>query len=150
MNTERIDIYKTDKNYYSPLIELDSKLKSSSLTTTELLLIYIKASQINGCAFCIQSHIKEAIERGEKQYRIHALLAWGGSPFFTDEERVILKITEEITLISNGGLSDTTYNKATELFDETKVSDIVMAVTCINAWNRIGRATLLTPNKSQN
>jgi len=149
MSSQRLNIYEVDADYYNPLIELDKKLRSSSLTTTELLLIYIRASQINGCAFCIQSHTREAIEKGEKQYRVHALSAWEDSPYFTKEEQVTLKITEEITSIANNGLSDQTYQEAKQLFDETRITDIIMAVTCINAWNRIGRATLLTPNKSQ-
>jgi len=150
MSKERIDIYKVDAAYYTPLIELDKKLRNSSLSSTELLLIYIRASQINGCAYCIQLHIKEAVEKGEKQYRLHALLAWEHAPFFTKEEQVILKITEEITAISTNGLSEESYVSATELFEERKISDIIMATTCINAWNRIGRATMLSPIKSLN
>jgi len=150
MSKERVDIYKVDAAYYTPILELDKKLRNSFLSSTELLLIYIRASQINACAYCIQSHIQEAIEKGEKHYRIHALLAWEHSPFFTKEERVILKITEEVTEIANHGLSNETYTRAADLFDERKISDIIMAVTCINAWNRIGRATLLIPTQSQN
>lgn len=150
MSKERMNIYNVDAAYYTPLIELDKKLRSSSLSSTELLLIYIRASQINGCAYCIQLHIKEAIEKGEAQYRLHALVAWEDAPFFTKEEQVILKITEEITAISTNGLSEETYTSATALFEEGKISDIIMATTCINAWNRIGRATMLTPIKSPN
>lgn len=150
MSKERIDIYKVDAAYYTPLIELDKKLRNSSLSSTELLLIYIRASQINGCAYCIQLHIKEAVEKGEKQYRLHALLAWEHAPFFTKEEQLILKITEEITAISTNGLSEQSYVRATELFEERKISDIIMATSCINAWNRIGRATMLSPIKSLN
>jgi len=149
MNTKRIDIYEVDAEYYNPLLALDKKLKNSTLSKTELLLIYNRASQINGCAYCIQSHVKEAIGNGEKQYRIHALSAWEDSPFFSQEERLILKITEEVTEISSIGLSNQTYEKALQIFDMVKVCDILMAVTTINAWNRIGRATLLVPGKSQ-
>lgn len=149
MRTKRIDIYQVNPTYYAPLIELNKQLRSSTLSISELLLIYIRASQINGCAYCIQSHIKEAVERGEKQYRIHALSAWEDSPFFTKEEQVILKITEETTNIASEGVTETTYFQAKELFDDRKIADIIMAITCINAWNRIGRATQLEPHKSQ-
>ena len=149
MRTKRIDISKVDGSYYQPLLDLNNKLRSSSLSTGELLLIYIRASQINGCAYCIQSHIKEAVERGEKQYRIHALMAWAESPFFTEEERAILKITEEVTYISQKGISEASYAKAEELFDSKKIADIIMAALCINAWNRVGISTLLEPYKSQ-
>ncbi|WP_103865987.1 MULTISPECIES: carboxymuconolactone decarboxylase family protein [Aquimarina] len=149
MSTKRINIYQVTPEYYKPLLELDKMLREKSLTTTELLLIYIRGSQINGCAFCIQYHIKEAIELGEKQYRIHALSAWEDAPFFTTEEQLILKMTEEVTLIADAGLSDITYKKAIQVLGETKVVDVLMAITCINAWNRMGRATLLVPDKSQ-
>ncbi len=155
MNTEkinavdRIDIYEVQPEYYRPLLDLDKKLRQSRLSNKELLIIYIRSSQINGCAYCIQSHIKEAIELGEKQYRIHALNAWEDSPFFTEEEQTMLKMTDEITNISNRGLSSETYNEGIEMFGSEKVADIIMAITCINAWNRIGRATQLTPYQSQ-
>jgi len=149
MSTERMNMYTVNSNYYQPLLDLDRILRNSELTNVELLLIYIRASQINGCAYCIQSHIKEAIEKGEKQYRIHALAAWEHSPFFKVEEQIILKITEEITNITTNGLLEETYQKAKEIFTTSKIADIIMAITCINAWNRIGVATLLIPNKSQ-
>lgn len=148
MSAERINIYEVDSAYYMPLIELDKKLRKSSITLNELLLIYIRASQINGCAYCVQLHIKEAIKKGEKQHRLHALVNWEDTPFFTNEEEVILKVTEEITTISERGLSNQTYERAKQLFNEAKIADIIMAVTCINSWNRIGRATLLIPEES--
>ncbi|MEW7292284.1 carboxymuconolactone decarboxylase family protein [Aquimarina sp. 2304DJ70-9] len=150
MHTERININEINPNAYKPIFELYNTIKKSSLTTTEFSLIQIRASQINGCAYCIQSHIKEAIEQGEKQYRIHALLAWRESPFFTKEEHIILEMTEQITHISEDGLHQELYEDAITLFGKEKVSDIIMAICCINVWNRIGRATLLAPVPSQN
>ncbi|WP_421878845.1 carboxymuconolactone decarboxylase family protein [Marinoscillum sp.] len=149
MSTKRIDIYQVQANYYTPLIELNNQLRRSSLELRELLLIYIRASQINGCAYCIQSHVKEAVELGEKQYRIHALSAWEDSPFFTEEEQVLLQLTEEVTSISLRGITQKTYARAQQLLDDSKITDTIMAITCINSWNRIGRATQLTPFKSQ-
>lgn len=149
MSTKRIDIHKIQPSYFTPLIELDKQLRNSSLTNLELLLIYIRASHLNGCAYCIQSHTKEAIEKGEKQYRLHALSAWEDAPFFTNEERVILRITDETTHIYNTGITASTYRDAKDLFDDQKIANIIMAATCINAWNRIGRGTLLEPYKSQ-
>ncbi|WP_103071023.1 carboxymuconolactone decarboxylase family protein [Aquimarina sediminis] len=149
IKTDRININEVNPNAYKPILDLYDNIKKSSLSNSEFLLIEIRASQINGCAFCIQSHIKEAIENGEKQYRIHALPFWRESPFFTNEEQVILEITEEVTNISIHGLSNETYQKAIQLFGEKKVSDIIMAICCINVWNRIGRATQLIPERSQ-
>ena len=150
MKAERIDVNAVKPGIYNPLIDLNNQLKKSSLTLSEMMMIYVRASQINGCAFCVQSHTKEAIENGEKQYRIHALPYWRESPFFTKEEQLILQMTEEITAISQGGLSNALFEEAMQVFGQEKVSDIIMAVSCINAWNRIGRATLLVPEPSQN
>lgn len=149
MSTKRIDISQINPTYYTPLIELNKQLQASALTESERLMIYIRASQINGCAYCIQSHIKDAIKNGEKQYRIHALAAWEDSPFFSDAEQSILRITEEITNISISGLTESTYSLARQLFDDQKLADIIMAATCINAWNRIGRGIMLEPFPSQ-
>lgn len=149
MNNERINIYHLNPEYYTPLIDLDKKLRNSALNSGELLLIKIRASQINGCAYCIQSHIREAIEKGERQYRIHGLMAWQESPYYTEEERLILKMTEEITDILKDGLTSSTYSKALKQFGEEKLSDIIMAIVAINAWNRIGISTQLAPVKSQ-
>lgn len=149
MNTKRIDIHEIQPSYFAPLFELNKQLGNSSLTDAERLLIYIRASHLNGCAYCIQSHTKEAIEKGEKQYRIHALSAWEDAPFFTNEERVILAITDEVTNISSKGITVDVYNRAEALFNNQKIADIIMAATCINAWNRIGRGTLVEPFKSQ-
>ncbi|MBX2840280.1 MAG: carboxymuconolactone decarboxylase family protein [Flammeovirgaceae bacterium] len=150
MIAERAELSSVKPGIYNPLFELTDQIKQSSLTTTEFFLIEIRASQINGCAFCVQKHTKEAIENGEKQYRIHALPYWEDSPFFSEEEKVLIQMTEEITLIAKKGLSDEVYDKAVQAFGKEKVADIIMAIACINAWNRIGRSTLMVPEPSQN
>lgn len=149
MEMERININVVRPQAYAPLYKLDKNCRDSELSPTEFFLIEIRASQINGCAFCVQMHVKEAIEKGEKQYRIHALSQWEDTPFFTPEEAIILKMTEEITHISDHGLSDELYEKAVKSFGETKVADIIMTIVSINAWNRIGRATRLAPQPAQ-
>ncbi|MDH5599336.1 MAG: carboxymuconolactone decarboxylase family protein [Cyclobacteriaceae bacterium] len=149
METKRIDINEISPGAYKPLFDLDAHLRKSSLTIHEYLLIEIRASQINGCAFCLQAHIKEAIEKGEKQYRVHALLTWRDAPYFTEEEKIILLITEQVTHISKNGVDDDTFNKGIQLLGEKKVADVIMAAACINTWNRIGRATQLVPYASQ-
>ncbi|WP_062062115.1 carboxymuconolactone decarboxylase family protein [Aquimarina longa] len=149
MEIDRINISDVNPDAYKPLLALYEDIKKSSLSDLEFLLIQIRASQINGCAYCLQMHISEAIKQGEKQYRIHALPYWRESPFFSEEEEVILEMTEAITAISVNGLSDVIYLTAIQLFGKNKVADIIMAICCINTWNRIGRATLLTPIPSQ-
>ncbi len=149
MKTKRIDINEVKPTAYKPIFDLYNDLKKSTLSTTAFLLIQIRASQINGCAYCVQSHIKEAVQQGEKQYRIHALSTWRESPFFTEEEQIILEMTEEITNISTHGLSEKLYQKAVKLLEEEEIADIIMGICCINVWNRIGRATLMEPIPSQ-
>lgn len=150
MNAERFDLNELKPGAYDPLLQINRQLHNSSLSKREILLIYLRASQMNGCAFCVQTHTQEALDDGEKQYRLHALPYWRDSPFFSLEEEVILEVTEEITDIQNQGLPEKTYTKAIETFDTGKVGDIILAAVCINAWNRIGRATLLIPQPAEN
>ncbi|MBX2874458.1 MAG: carboxymuconolactone decarboxylase family protein [Saprospiraceae bacterium] len=149
MDSERIKINVVRPQAYTPLFKLDKFCRESALTTTEYFLIEIRASQINGCAYCVQMHVKEAVEKGEKQYRIHALSQWEDTPFFSAEERIILAMTEEITQIAQQGLTDELYAKSIATFGGEKVADIIMTIININAWNRIGRATRMTPQASQ-
>ncbi len=150
MKKERININEIKPTAYKHIFDLYNDLKKSTLSASDFLLIQIRASQINGCAYCIQLHIKEAIQQGEKQYRIHALSTWREAPFFTKEEQIILEMTEQITNISAIGLSEELYQKAIKHLGKEKVADIIMGNCCINVWNRIARATLLTPVPSQN
>ena len=100
------------------MFALEKYLSSSSISVTLKELIKIRSSQINGCAYCIDMHTTEALKNGETNRRIFAISAWWESPLFDDIEKVILKMTEEITLIANHGLSDETFEKAKNHFDE--------------------------------
>jgi AhpD family alkylhydroperoxidase len=134
----------TDAAAYKALLGLEGYLQTTSLNHTQKELIKIRASQINGCAFCIDMHTKDALKYGETPQRIFLLNAWReAKDFFTEEEQVLLQMTEEITLISQKGLTDETYYKAKQLFDEAKIAQIIMAIITINAWNRIGVSTHL-------
>jgi AhpD family alkylhydroperoxidase len=129
---------------YKALYPLETFLSKSELKGTHKDLIKIRASQINGCAFCIDMHTKDARKAGETEQRIYALNAWRETPFFTEEERAILALTEETTLIQHH-VSDATYNKAVELLGEKYTALVLMAIISINAWNRIGISTQLMP-----
>lgn len=142
---KRIKLHEVKESIFGPLIELNTQLQNSSLTAIEYNLIYARAAQINGCAYCTQSHIEDALKAGESQHRVNALTVWRDSGYFNDVECIILQMTEEITNISVDGLADTTYNEAIKELGEAKVADVIMAIACINAWTRVGRATLLPP-----
>jgi len=128
---------------YKALIGLENYLAGTNLNKTQKELIKIRASQINGCAFCIDMHTKDAIKYGESNQRIFLLNAWRETDVFTKEEKIILAITEEITLIHQHGLSDETYAKAKEFFSEELIAQIIVAIVTINAWNRIAISTRL-------
>jgi AhpD family alkylhydroperoxidase len=116
----------------------------------ELLeLIRIRASQINGCAFCIDMHTKDARAAGETEQRVHALNAWRETPFFTARERAALALTEAVTLVHDGRVPDAVYAEAAEVFDETQVAALIWAATVINAYNRIAIATRMVPGGHQ-
>jgi len=137
----RIDIQKVEPNAYKGMLALENYLANTKLLKIHLELIKIRASQINGCAFCINMHTSDALKQGESPQRIFLLNAWRETKLFSEEERSILAITEEITLINQKGLTDETYKNALTLFDENYVAQIIMAVVTINAWNRIAIST---------
>jgi len=137
----RINIQNIEPKAYKAMFALESYLQNSNLSKSHLELIKIRASQINGCAFCINLHTTDALKQGETSQRIFLLNAWKETALFSEEERVILAMTEEITRISVNGLSNETYSKAVKLFDQNYIAQIIMAIVTINAWNRIAIST---------
>ena len=131
---------------YVAMGALDKFVIASSIDPRHQELIKIRASQINGCAYCVHSHSHDARKLGETEERLYLVGVWREAKnAFTEEEQLILAITEEITLISQHGLSDELYNKAIALFGEEKTAQIIMAVIAINAWNRIGVSLKMEP-----
>lgn len=143
--SKRVNINETEPQAFKAMYALEGYLGTIQLSKIEKELIKIRASQINGCAFCIDMHTKDALKYGETTQRIFLLNAWCETQLFSEKEKTILAITEEITLISNKGLSDETYKKAEEFFDQNQIAQIIMAVVTINAWNRIAVSTNLEP-----
>lgn len=140
----RINIATTDTAAYKAMMGLEGYLQSVSLNHIQKELIKIRASQINGCAFCLDMHTKDAIKYGETPQRIFLLNAWReAGELFTENEQVLLAMTEEITLINQKGLTDETYYKARLVFEERQIAEIIMAIITINAWNRIAISTHL-------
>ena len=141
----RVNINETEPQAFKAMYALEGYLATVQLSKIQKELIKIRTSQINGCAFCIDMHTKDALKYGETTQRIFLLNAWHETQLFTEEEKVLLAITEEITLIANKGLSDETYAKAEQFFDRNQIAQIIMAVVTINAWNRIAISTQLEP-----
>ena len=138
---KRIQIDEIDSSAIKPFIALESYLHKSELDSMYIELIKIRASQLNGCSFCLDMHTKDALKKGESQQRIFLLNAWWETDLFAEEEKIILKITEEITMIHDKGLTDETYKRAIETFGERYLTNIIMAVITINSWNRIAIST---------
>ena len=134
---KRINIKMLEPDAYKAMSGLESYIKHSELPGLLREMIKIRASQINGCAYCIDMHTREALQLGETQRRIFALSAWKESPLFSEEERAVLQLTEEVTLISKNGLSEETYNKVLKFYGENELAQIIMQVIIINSWNRI-------------
>ena len=141
---KRISIGRVEPDAYKAMQAFDKYLDTTGLTRIHRDLIKIRTSQVNGCAYCVDKHIREAIEAGENEQRIHALVVWRDTPFFTEEERALLALTEEVTLIQHH-VSDETYSRAVELLGEKYLAQVIMAIISMNAWNRIGISTAMQP-----
>lgn len=133
----RFSIPEIEPDAYTAMSALEGYVRKTPLKFAYKELIKIRASQINGCAYCIEMHTTDARKHGETESRIYALSAWRESPVFTDEERALLALTEEVTLIGNRGLSDETYAELQKYFDDATIAQAIMQVVTINAWNRI-------------
>jgi len=138
---KRVQIDAIEPASYKGMFVLEDYLQKSQLSGTHKELIKIRASQINGCPFCIDMHTKDAMRNGESQQRIFLLNAWKELDLFTEEEKIILQVTEEVTMIHEKGLTSQTYKKAIEKFGEIYFSQIIMAIVTINSWNRIAIST---------
>jgi len=144
--TSRLNLNKIFPDAYRILIQMDEAIKKSDINPLYLELIKIRASQLNGCAYCLSKHTADAVKLGENPKRIFVINAWREAPdWFSGEEKTILHLTEEITQIGVNGLSDLVYDTAVKLFGEEKTAYLIMAIININSWNRIGVGLHLHP-----
>ncbi len=138
---KRIVIQKTEPKGFSAMLGMETYIRSTSLPPLLLELIKVRSSDLNGCAYCIDMHTQEALKEGETTRRLFAVSAWKESPLFTEAERAALQLTDEITLISNGGVSDQTYDAVLKHYGENGTAQIIMQIIIINSWNRIAIST---------
>lgn len=137
----RIIIKDLEPKAFSAMLGMENYIRSTSLPPTLLELIKVRSSVLNGCAYCLDMHTQEALKKGETTRRLFAVAAWTESPLFTEAERVALQLTDEVTLISDGGVSDETYDAAIEHYGENGTAQIIMQIIIINSWNRIAIST---------
>ena len=139
----RIKIHEVEPDAFQAMFGLEGYVSATELDSNLKNLIKVRASQINGCAYCIQMHTEHARTAGETERRLYAVAAWQESPLFSDLERIVLALTEEITLISEHGLSKDSYEQALTVLGENQLAQCIMQIVTINAWNRIAVATNL-------
>ena len=123
------------------LTSLGQAVDASGIDGGLVELVKVRTSQINGCAYCIEMHTADARRHGETESRIYALTAWKESPLFSAEERALLQLTEDATLIADHGVADETYATLEKYFDDASIAQAIMQVVVTNAWNRIAIST---------
>jgi AhpD family alkylhydroperoxidase len=133
----RLNFYQAAPETIKALAALEDQVRASGLEPSLFELVKIRASQINGCAFCINMHTLDARKQGETEQRIYLLNAWREAPVYTDRERAALAWTEAVTLVSETHVPDDVYDAARAQFSEAEMVNLTMLVGAINAWNRI-------------
>src|SRR6185312_279719 len=133
----RIDFPKAAPGAYMAMRGLEAYVRQSGLEPALLELVKTRASQLNGCAYCIDMHTKDARAHGETEQRLYALPAWRETPFFSERERAALAWTEAVTLVSEGHVPDEVYNEVKTQFSEKELVELTLAVIAINSWNRL-------------
>ncbi|MBS1776271.1 MAG: carboxymuconolactone decarboxylase family protein [Bacteroidetes bacterium] len=139
--SNRINVSKVSPKAYEAMIGLENYLAASGLDKKLYELIKTRASQINGCAFCINMHTRDAMEIGETAQRLFLLDAWRETNLYTAKERAVLALTEEMTLIAGKHVSDEVYQEAAAHLTDEELAAVIMAVVAINGWNRIAITT---------
>ena len=145
--SNRINLGKIEPAAYKAMMALEHYLGTTGISHLHQEMIRVRASQINGCAYCIDMHTRDARKAGETEQRIYLLNAWRETSFYTEEERAILALVEEVTLIASHGVSDEVYDQAIKVLGEQKTAQVIMAALTINAWNRIGISTQMQPGE---
>jgi AhpD family alkylhydroperoxidase len=117
---------------------LDAASRRVSLPAPLLELVRARASQLNGCAYCVDMHTRDARTGGESERRLYALPVWRETPFFTARERAALELTEAATRLTDGGVDDATFARATAVFSQVELAELIWTIAVINTWNRLG------------
>ncbi|GIP22060.1 carboxymuconolactone decarboxylase family protein [Paenibacillus sp. J22TS3] len=141
----RFNYRKANPAAYEAMLTFDSSMAKSGIDPLLYELIKIRASQINGCSFCIDYHTKDLMKLGESTQRVILLSVWREVPIYTDKEKAALELTEYVTRISEAGVPDSVYENVRKHFSEKEYIDLVMAVNVIGSWNRLAIATGMYP-----
>lgn len=137
---QRLDFYKASQGALQAMLGLEEQVNKSGLEKSLLELVRLRASQINGCAFCMDMHVTDARENGESERRLATLSAWRETPFFTDRERAALEWTESLTLVAQDHVPDATWQMVKPYFSDAEIADLTLLIVAINGWNRFAIA----------
>lgn len=141
-NVQRLSIHDVDPNAYQSMYAMEKYIHAGSLGEDLLALVKIRASQLNGCAYCLDMHGREARAAGVDDRRLDVLAGWREAPsLYSDRERAAIALTESVTLIGEGGVSDDEWGAASAVFSQSELVTLLMAIAAINVWNRLAIAT---------
>lgn len=136
----RIDYARVAPGVYQSMLGLSKYLSTCGLDESLVNLIWLRASQINGCAYCIDMHWKDLRFAGEEEQRLYGLDAWQESPYYSDRERAALAWTEAVTNVRDGRVPDAVYEGVGKFFTDKELADVTLAIVTINGWNRLNIA----------
>lgn len=145
MEAQRMNPAKVAPGTYQAMMGLERYLHECGLEANLLHLLKLRASQVNGCAYCIDMHWKDLRAAGESEQRLYGLDAWEESPYYSERERAALRWTESVTLLTEGHVPQEVYEAVKPHFSEKELADLTLAVATINAWNRLAIASRTTP-----
>ena len=141
----RIDVMHVTPGIIHAMLGLERQVQKAGLDGKLLDLVRMRASQINGCAYCLDMHSKDARADGETEQRLYGLSAWRETPYYSPRERAALELTEALTLVSQRGVPDDVYESAREQFSEDELAHLTLAIVAINGWNRLNIAARTVP-----
>ena len=141
----RIDLMHVNPGVIQAMLGLERQIRQARLDHKLLDLVRMRASQINGCAYCLDMHSKDARAQGETEQRLYGLNAWRETPYYSARERAALEWTEALTLVSETGVPDDVYERVREQFSEDELGHLSLAVVAINGWNRLNVAARTVP-----
>jgi AhpD family alkylhydroperoxidase len=145
---ERLNYAAHAPELFKKLADLTMAIRKGSIEESIINLVEIRASQLNGCSFCLDMHVKEAKLHGERELRLYHIATWHESPLFEPRERAALAWTEALTKLPEGGMPDDLYERVSSQFSAKELSDLTFAVMAINAWNRAGVAFRSVPGSA--
>lgn len=141
----RIDVMNIDPGIMHAMLGLERQVQKAGFDSKLLDLVRMRSSQINGCAYCLDMHSKDARAKGETEQRLYGLSAWRETPYYSARERAALEWTEAVTLVAQTHVPDEVYERAREQFSENELANLTLAVVSINGWNRLNIAARTVP-----